>query len=67
MTLLGLPLADAERALRERGLEYRVTRYQSKRPYTEADSERVVRANEVDGVYELVGCGFITTVKTELE
>ncbi len=63
MMLEGLPLEQACEMLEAAGAKWRVTSYQSRRPYEGADSRRVVRAGVADdGAYELVVCEFKTKV-----
>lgn len=64
MTLLGLPLAEAEQKLREAGTKWNVVWYRSRKPYENADAARVVRAvAREDGAYELVVCEFVTNIQ----
>lgn len=61
--LLGLSLEEATQLLDQSNKNYKVVEYTSKKPYTNADSMRVVRARqEADGEFELIVCSFKTDV-----
>lgn len=61
---LGVELKEAERILKRDKQPYSIVRYVSYRPYTDADSTRVLRMRFRNGIYELVVGEFITNVRT---
>ncbi len=65
MQLLGLPLDQVSKMLEREAIPYRVVYYRSYKPYENADSVRVIRARELDGVYELVVGEFKTGIDEE--
>ena len=61
---LGVELKEAERILKRDKQPYSIVGYVSYRPYTDADSIRVLRMRFRNGIYELVVGEFITNVRT---
>lgn len=63
--MIGLTVAQAKEKLREEGrgdVPCLIVNYQSKKPYADADAQRIVRFREADGVFEFTVCNFKTAV-----
>lgn len=61
MNLLGMPIDDACKIMRELGIKYNLIQYSVPTKYYNADSARVVRVKKIEeNYYQLVYCLFKT-------